>query len=71
MNDPVILNKPAARIDLAACNASIGERNPEAARRFRFAAEVTLAALARTPAIDWLRPMRLPVLTCKALRSAQ
>jgi toxin ParE1/3/4 len=51
MTDPVILKKPAARIDLAACYAYIGERNPDAARRFRLAAEATLAALARAPGI--------------------
>jgi toxin ParE1/3/4 len=51
MTDPVILKKPAARIDLAACYAYIGERNPDSARRFRLAAESTVAALARTPGI--------------------
>jgi toxin ParE1/3/4 len=51
MTDPVILKKPAARIDLAACYAYIGERNPNAARRFRLAAEATFAALARSPGI--------------------
>jgi len=44
MNDPVILKKPAARIDLAGCYAYIGARNPDAARRFRLAAEATFAA---------------------------
>ena len=51
MTGPVILKTPAARIDLAACYAYIGERNPDAARRFRLAAEATFAALARTPGI--------------------
>jgi toxin ParE1/3/4 len=49
MTDPVILKKPAARIDLAGCYAYLGERNPEAARRFRLAAEATFLALARMP----------------------
>jgi toxin ParE1/3/4 len=51
MNDPVVSKKPAARIDLAACYAYIGERNHDAAHRFLLAAEATFAALARTPGI--------------------
>jgi plasmid stabilization system protein ParE len=51
MNAPVILKRPAARIDMAACYAYIGERSPDAARRFRVAAESTLVGLARMPGI--------------------
>ena len=51
MNDPVILKRPVARIDLAACYAYISERNPVAARRFLVAAEASFTALAR--AGDW------------------
>jgi toxin ParE1/3/4 len=49
MNDRIVLKRPAARTDLAASYAYIGERNPNAARRFRLAAEATFAALARMP----------------------
>ena len=51
MSDPIILKRPAARIDLAACHAYIGERNPDAAHRFRKNAELTFAALARNPGL--------------------
>jgi len=51
MSDAIALKKPQARIDLAGCYAYIGERNPDAARRFRQAAEATFKALARTPGI--------------------
>ena len=50
MNDPVILKRPAAPVDLAAYYAYIGERSPDAARRFRTNAEATFADLARSPA---------------------
>ena len=49
MIEPIILKRPAARIDLAAHYAFIGERNLTAAHRFRINAEATLNALARTP----------------------
>src|SRR5262249_26257584 len=49
MNGPIILKTPLARIDLAACWAYIAERNLNAARRFRLAAEETFAALAGMP----------------------
>ena len=45
----MILKRPAARVDLAAHYAYIGERNLKAAHRFRLNAETTLSALARTP----------------------
>ena len=48
-NEPIVLKRPAARIDLAAHYAYIGERNLKAAHRFRINAEMTLSALARTP----------------------
>jgi toxin ParE1/3/4 len=51
MNAPVVLKRPAARIDLAACYAYIGERNLDAARRFRLAAEATFVGLARMPGV--------------------
>lgn len=51
MDEPIILKKPSARIDLAVCYAYIGERNPGAAHRFRLHAETTLAALARNPGL--------------------
>ena len=69
MNDPVILKKPAARIDLAGCYAYIGDRNPDAARRFRLAAEATFAALARTPGIG--APYEVANARLQGLRSAQ
>jgi toxin ParE1/3/4 len=49
MNDPIILKKPNARIDLAVNYAYIGDRNLEVAHRFRVNAEATFAALARNP----------------------
>ena len=69
MNDPVILKKPAARIDLAGCYAYIGERNPDAARRFRLAAEATFAALACSPGIG--APYEVANPRLQGLRSAQ
>jgi toxin ParE1/3/4 len=51
MNGVTVLKTPLARIDLAACYAYIGERSPDAAHRFRQAAEATFEALARTPGI--------------------
>ncbi len=49
MSDPIVLKKPRARIDPAACYVYLGERNPDSARRFRLAAEATFALLARMP----------------------
>lgn len=49
MSDAIVLKSPMARADLASCYAYIGERNPEAAVRFRQAAEATFAGLARMP----------------------
>lgn len=69
MNDPVILKKPAARIDLAGCYAYIGARNPDAARRFRLAAEATFAALACSPGIG--APYEVANPRLQGLRSAQ
>lgn len=51
MNEGIVLKRPVARFDLAACYAYIGERNPDAARRFRLAAEATFATLAASPGI--------------------
>jgi toxin ParE1/3/4 len=51
MNEPIILKKPIARIDLAVCYGYIGERNPGMAHRFRLNAEATFAALARNPGL--------------------
>jgi toxin ParE1/3/4 len=51
MNGAIVLRTPAARVDLAGCYASIGERNAGAAHRFRLSAETTFAALSRTPGI--------------------
>jgi plasmid stabilization system protein ParE len=51
MSEGIVLKKPRARIDLAACYTYIGERSPEAARRFRLAAEATFDALASAPGI--------------------
>jgi toxin ParE1/3/4 len=51
MNEGIVLKRPVARFDLAACYAYIGERNPDAASRFRMAAEATFAALAASPGI--------------------
>jgi len=47
MSQPSILKTPLARLDLAACWAYIAERSPEAAHRFRLAAEATFDVLAR------------------------
>ena len=69
MNDPVILKKPAARIDLTGCYAYIGARNPDAARRFRLAAEATFAALACSPGIG--APYEVANPRLQGLRSAQ
>ncbi|MGO9467808.1 MAG: type II toxin-antitoxin system RelE/ParE family toxin [Isosphaeraceae bacterium] len=69
MSDPVILKKPAARVDLAGCYAYIGERNTDAARRFRLAAETTFTALARMPGIG--APYELANPRLRGLRSAQ
>jgi toxin ParE1/3/4 len=49
MSEPIILKTPLARTDLASCRAYIGERNLDAAHRFRLAAEATFAALASMP----------------------
>jgi toxin ParE1/3/4 len=54
---------------LAACYAYIGERNPDAARRFRLAAEATLAALARMPGIG--EPFDAANPRLQGLRTAQ
>ena len=52
MSDPIILRKPLVRIDLAGCYAYIWERSPDAANRFRQAAETTFAALGACPRIN-------------------
>ena len=49
MSAAIVHLRPRARTDLAACYAYIGDRNPDAAHRFRQAAEVTMASLARMP----------------------
>ena len=69
MNDPLILKRPAARIDLAACYTYIEERNPDAARRFRLAAEAPFAALARMPATG--EPYEVANPRLQGLRTAQ
>jgi toxin ParE1/3/4 len=51
VNGAIVLKTPLARIDLAGCYAYIGERNLDAAHRFRNAAEATFAALALSPSI--------------------
>ena len=51
MSDAIVLKRPIVRIDLAGCYAHIWERSPDAANRFRQAAEATLTALAKTPGI--------------------
>ncbi|AGA27526.1 type II toxin-antitoxin system RelE/ParE family toxin [Singulisphaera acidiphila] len=71
MSEPTILKTPLARIDLAACWGYIAERNPEAAHRFRLAAEATFAALARMPNIGapyQVRNPRLQGLRCTRVR---
>ena len=71
MRDAIVLKKPRARIDLAGCYAYIGERNLEAAHRFRQAAEATFAALAHTPGIGELYEVtnpRLEGLRCARVR---
>ncbi|GAC1320817.1 MAG: type II toxin-antitoxin system RelE/ParE family toxin [Isosphaeraceae bacterium] len=47
----IVLKKPRARIDLAACYGYLGERSLDSARRFRLAAEATFSALAATPGV--------------------
>jgi plasmid stabilization system protein ParE len=39
MNEVIVLKTPQARTDLIGCYAYIGERSPDAAQRFRLAAE--------------------------------
>jgi toxin ParE1/3/4 len=71
MSDPIILKKPLVRIDLAGCYAYIAERSPDAASRFRPAAEATFAALAKTPGIgepDRIANPRLAGLRCARVR---
>jgi hypothetical protein len=43
MSDPIILKKPFICIDLAGCYADIAERSPDAAIRFRQAAEARVS----------------------------
>jgi toxin ParE1/3/4 len=52
-------------------HAYIGERNPDAARRFRLAAEATFEALALSPRIGTLYPVanpRLQGIRCSRVR---
>lgn len=51
MSGTTVHKAPLARIDLIACYAYIGERNPDAAHRFRLAAEDTFKVLALSPNI--------------------
>jgi plasmid stabilization system protein ParE len=60
MSDAVVLKKPRARINLAGCYAYIAERNPDAAHRFRQAAEATFAAPAKSPGIGAPYPVADP-----------
>jgi len=60
MTEPILLKRPIARLDLAACYASIGERKPDMAHRFRLDAETTLAALARNPGLGEPYPVSDP-----------
>ena len=60
MTKPIILKRPIARLDLAACYASIAERKPGMAHRFRLDAETTFAALARNPGLGELHPVEDP-----------
>lgn len=46
MTEPIILKRPAARVDLAIHYAYISESRPAAALRFLANAEATFAALA-------------------------
>ena len=54
MSNAVVLKRPIARIDLAGCYAHIWERSPDAANRFRQAAEATLQRF--TSALYTARP---------------
>ena len=63
MNDPLVVQRPAARVDLAVCYAYIGERNLGAAHRFRVNAETTFADLARSPGLGMLYEVKNPRLT--------
>lgn len=63
MSEPTALKTRLARLDLAACWAYIADRNPDAAHRFRLAAEATFLALARTPKIG--APARSRTPACK------
>lgn len=51
MSEPIVRIRHLARIDLIGCYAYIGERNLDAAHRFRLAAEGTLAPLAKMPRV--------------------
>jgi toxin ParE1/3/4 len=70
MTDPVILKKPAARIDLAACYAYIGERNPDAARRSRVLSATTPACESSfstiSPHRECTRPVQVGATHCAA-----
>jgi len=71
MSDPIVLKKPLVRIDLAGCYAYIADRSPDAANRFRQAAETTFAALAKSPGIGeryQIANPRLEGLRCASVR---
>jgi toxin ParE1/3/4 len=69
MSDPIILKRPLVRIDLAGCYAYIAERSPDAASRFRRAAEATIVSLAKTPGIG--EPYRIANPRLAGLRCAR
>ncbi len=71
MSEPIVLKKPLVRIDLAGCYAYIWERSPDAAGRFRQAAEATFTALAKSPGIGEVYKVnnpRLEGLRCTNVR---
>ncbi len=62
MKNSRVLKTPRARLDLVHCYAYLGERSPEAARRFRLSAEKTFAALSGSPGTGELYEVENPLL---------
>ena len=60
MNEAIVRKTPQARIDLIGCYVYIGERNRDAAGRFRLTAEASIAKLGRTPGTGEAYPTTNP-----------
>jgi toxin ParE1/3/4 len=71
MNGGLVRKRPLSRVDLIGCLAYLGERSPDAARRFRQAAEETFTSLAMQPGIGSpfeVADPRLAGLRCSRVR---